>query len=120
MARDGVVLQRVHAHVLAAAARLHAAVRHLVDEHEAGVDPGAAVLQLLGDAHRAADVLGPDRRREAVVAVVRPGDRLFGVGEARHADDRTEDLALDDLVVLARARDHGRLVEEARARTYLA
>ncbi len=43
---DGrVVFQCVDRHVLAVAGLLQAAMRHLVDEHEVGVDPGAAILQ---------------------------------------------------------------------------
>ena len=53
---------------------------------------------------RAADVAGEDRGREPVRDVVRPRDRLVVVGEALHGDDRAEDLALDDLVGLARRR----------------
>src|SRR5690606_9884814 len=56
----------------------------------------------------------PYRAGQAVVAVVGPGDRLLGVGEPRDAHHRAEHLALDDLVVLARAGDHGGLVEKTR------
>src|ERR671921_146644 len=40
-----VILQGVHAHVLAVAGLLESAMGHLVDEHEMAVHPGAAVLQ---------------------------------------------------------------------------
>ena len=40
-------------------------------------------------------------------------DRLVLVAELLHRDDRSEDLALDHLVVLVQPADDGRLVEEA-------
>ena len=77
------------------------------------VDPDRPELELARRVQRAADVARPDRRGQAVVDVVRPRDRLVVVGEALHGDDRAEDLALDDLVVLADVGDDGRLDEEA-------
>src|SRR5688572_7603423 len=72
---DGrVVLERIDRHVLAIARLLEAAVRHLVDQHEMGIDPRTPVLEARGGLHRFADILGPDRRGEAVVGVVGPGD----------------------------------------------
>jgi hypothetical protein len=115
VAHGGVVLQRVGRHVLAVAGLLDAAMRHLVGQHEVGVDPGAAVLQPRGRGHRAADILGPHRRGEAVVAVIGPGDRLVDIGEAGDRDHRAEHLAAHDLVLLQRAGDDGRLVIEAAA-----
>src|SRR5829696_4833935 len=111
---DGVVLERVHGEVLAVAGLLEAAVRHLGGERDVVVDPHTAETQRLGDAQPAADVARPDRRGEAVLGAVGPGDRLILFGEALDGDDRPEDLALDQLVVLPEVRDDGRLEKEAR------
>jgi len=56
---------------------------HFADEHEVRVDPGAAVLQPRGNREGLADVLRPDRRREAVVRVVSPRYRVVGILEPR-------------------------------------
>ena len=104
MLDDRVVLERVHAQVLAVAGLLEAAVGHLGDERDVVVDPHAAEAQRLGDAQRAADVARPHRGGEAVAGRVGPRDRLLLVAEALHGDDRAEDLALDHLVVLLAGR----------------
>ncbi len=88
-------------------------MRHLVDQHEMRVDPGAAILQAGGGLHAAADILGPDGGGQAVIAVVCPGNGIIGIGEAGDRDDRAEDLAADDFVVLQGACDDGRREEEA-------
>src|SRR4249919_3359400 len=82
----GVVLQAVHREVLAVARVLEAAVRHLGDDRDVAVDPHAAEVQPAGDPHGAAVVPGPHRRREAVLAVVGPADRLLLVAEPLHGD----------------------------------
>src|SRR6266550_7719156 len=107
-----VVLERVRGQVLAVARLLVAAVRHLRDERDVVVDPDRPELELARSVQRAADVARPDGRRQAVGDVVRPRERLVVVGEALDGDDRPEDLLLDDLVLLADLRDHGRLHEE--------
>src|SRR6266508_4532753 len=108
-----VVGERVNGQVLAVAGLLEAAVRHLGDKRNVVVDPDGPELELPGRVQCATDVARPDRGREAVTDVVRPGDRLIVVVEALHAHDRAEDLALDDLGVLADVGDDGRLHEEA-------
>src|SRR5690606_7280376 len=50
-----------------------------------------------------------------VVAVIGPVDRIVDFGEAGDRDNRPEDFAAYDLVVLQRAGDDGRLVVEAGA-----
>jgi hypothetical protein len=62
---------------------------HLAHQHEVGVDPCAAIVKPSGRRHALADVGGPHRRGEPVVAVVGPG-RLVNVVKARHRDDGTE------------------------------
>src|SRR6266550_5183109 len=107
-----VVLERVRGQVLAVARLLVPAVRHLRDERDVVVDPDRPELELARRVQRAADVARPDGRRQAVGNVVRPRERLVVVGKALDGDDRPEDLLLDDLVLLADLRDHGRLDEE--------
>jgi hypothetical protein len=109
----GVVLEPVQAQVLAVAGVLEAAVGHLGDQGDVGVDPDAAEVQGAGHAHGAAVVAGPDAGGEAVLDAVGPGQGLLLVVEALDGDDRAEDLLLDHLVVLLQAVDHGGLVEEA-------
>ena len=46
------------------------------------------------DTRRRADVLGPHRRRQAVVHAVGPAEGLLLIGEALYGDDRAEDLLL--------------------------
>ena len=88
-------------------------MRHLADQHEVGVDPGAAITEARGGGHGAAHVLGPDRGGKAVVAVVGPAHRIVNLAEGRDRDDGAEDLAADDLVFLTGTRNDGRAVVEA-------
>src|SRR5919106_1993151 len=108
-----VVLEAIDGKVLAVPRLLEAAVRHLRDERDVVVDPDRAELELARGVERPADVARPDRCREAVVDVVRPGNRLVVVGEALHGHDRPEHLFLHELVGLVDVDDHGRLDEEA-------
>src|SRR6478752_6469070 len=109
----GVVLEPVHGEVLAVARVLEAAVRHLGDERDVGVDPDDAEVEALGHPHRAAVVLGPHAGGQAVLDAVGPAQRLGLVAELLHGHDRAEDLVLDLLVVLLEAGDDGGLVEVA-------
>src|SRR6478735_11763900 len=97
----GVVLEPVHREVLAVPGLLVATVRHLRDQRDVGVDPHAAEVERLRHPHRPTEVLGPHRRREAVVDAVGPPERLLLVGEPLDRDDGAEDLVLDRLVVLS-------------------
>src|SRR3954452_21807247 len=108
-----VVVERVRAQVLAVARLLVAAVRHLADGRDVVVDPDRPELELPRRVPPPADVPSPDGSRQAVVDVVRPGERLVVVGEALDRDDGPEDLALDDLVLLADVGDDRRLDEES-------
>src|SRR3954453_11493534 len=108
-----VVLERIDREILSVARLLVAAVRHLGDERNVVVDPDGPELELAGRVQGSTDVSSPDGSGEAVADVVCPGDRLVIVGEALHANDGSEDLALDDLVVLLDAGDDRRLDEEA-------
>src|SRR5919112_406170 len=90
-----VVLQPVHREVLAVAGVLEAAVRHLRDDRDVGVDPHRSEVEPLGHPHRPAVVLGPDAGGQAVLDAVGPAQRLALVGEALDGDDRAEDHLLD-------------------------
>src|SRR5277367_1864875 len=76
-----VVLEAVHGQVLAVAGALEAAVRHLGDERDVGIDPDHSEIQPPGDAHRASVIPRPDAGAEAVGDVVGPADGLILVGE---------------------------------------
>ena len=81
VAHGRVNLERVHRHVFAEARLFEAAVGHFVGQHEVRVDPCAAVLKPRGYIHSFTHVLRPNRRCEAVIAVVGPLDRFVLVGE---------------------------------------
>src|SRR5207248_1265299 len=61
VAGHGVVFQRVGAQILAVAGLPHAAMRHLVGQHEMAIDPGAAVTKARRRRQPARNVFGPDR-----------------------------------------------------------
>src|SRR5688572_9617553 len=65
--------------------------------HVLAVDEAHAGLHRGRDAVRAADVLGPDVARQAVLDVVGQADRIGLVLERNEAGDRAEDLVLRDL-----------------------
>src|SRR5437868_14638564 len=115
-----VVLERIRAQVLAVARLLVAAMRHLADERNVVVDPDRSELELPSGVQRPTDVARPHGSCKSIVDVVGPRDRLVVVREPLHGDDRAEDLALDDLVLLTDAGDHGRLDEEPTGAVRLA
>ncbi len=67
-----------------------------------------------------ASVAGEDHRRQSVGGRVGQGDRVGLVGEGLEGQDRSEDLALDDLGVVARGLDERGLVPEAIGREPIA
>ena len=60
-----------------------------------------------------APIGGPYRRRQAVVGVVRPNQRLGFILERRDGHHRAEDLAAHHLILLRSAGQDRRLEEEA-------
>src|SRR4029078_550416 len=80
-----------------------------------GVDPGRTILKPRGRRQALADVRRPYRRGKAVVAVVRPFDRLVDIVEACHRHDWPENFLANDLILLPRASNDGRLEEKALA-----
>src|SRR3974390_2397038 len=104
----GVVLEPVDRKVLSVARALEAAMRHLRDERDVGVDPHAAVVEVARHAHRPAVVSGPHRRRQPVLHAVGPFERLGLVAELLDGDHGAEDLVLHHLVVLAEPGHDGR------------
>src|SRR6478609_11386268 len=77
----GVVLEAVAGEVLAVAGVLEAAVRHLGDERDVGVDPDSAEVEPARHPQGTGVVAGPDARGERVLDVVGPGQRLGLVAE---------------------------------------
>src|SRR3954470_13761524 len=67
----GVILEAVDGEVLSVAGVLEAAVRHLGDDRDVGVDPDAAEVEAPGHSHRAAMVAGEDAAGQAVLDAVR-------------------------------------------------
>src|SRR5471032_3692877 len=86
---------------------------HFADQHEMAVDPGAAVLKARRDLHGFVEVLGPDRRGEAVFRVVSPVHGLCQFIKTGHGDHRPEYFTLDDFIALFAAGQQRRLVIEA-------
>src|SRR5580693_10004223 len=93
----GVVVEDFVAHLPAPAGLLVPAERQRRVEYVVTVDPDCAGPELLGEGVGLGDVLGPDARAEAVLAVVGDAGDLLQVGERRGDQDRAEDLLADDL-----------------------
>jgi hypothetical protein len=64
--------------------------------HVLRIDPHHAGLDALREAMRAADILGPQIRREPVAHVIGDGERFLLVGERDHGQHRPEDFLLRD------------------------
>ena len=74
------------------AARFHAAKRDAEVAHEPAVYPNRAGGNPFGDAMGAVQVLCPDARSQAVIAVVSIADYFFFAIERRDGDDRAENF----------------------------
>ena len=98
--------------ILAVAGTFEPAVRHFVDEHEVGVDPGATVTQGRGHFHSLGEITGPNGGGEAVLGVIGPADGLVGGLELGDGDNRAEDLVLHNLILVMGPGENGRLKEE--------
>ena len=61
MLDSGVILEPVAREILAISRALEAAMWHLSNDWNVGVDPDASEVKGLGHAHRSSVVLGPDR-----------------------------------------------------------
>ena len=59
---------------------------------------------------RSADIPGPHRRSQTILRIVGPAQRLLFISKRGDADDRAEDLALDDRIFLPGSRQQRRLV----------
>ena len=71
------------------------------------IDVGLAKPDFVAGAHRDRDVLRVDRRGQPVIRIVGEGDRLVNIRHLHDWGDGAEDLAADDLHVVAAARHHG-------------
>src|SRR5579871_3144209 len=116
----GVVLESVNRQVFAVPGVLEATVRHLGGHVVVRVDPDTAEVQRSGDPHRAPVVGGPDGRRQAVLGVVRPTDRVVFIAEPLHGYYRPGYLRLNDLITLLERGDDCSLVEIAPVSSALA
>ena len=78
--------------------------------HVLAIDVRLPESELVARSHDHVDVLGEDRRGEAVDRVVRPGDRFVEVVERDDRHHRPEDLLPDDCHVLAAVGDDRRRI----------
>ena len=95
---------------------LHAAERRRRIGDQAAVEADHAEIELLGDAHAAAQVLGVEIGDETVFGVVGALDRLVLGLEGLDRGDRPEDFLVQHLGIVRHIGEHGRRIEEARAR----
>src|SRR5262245_18926302 len=107
-----VEVERVVAAFAADAGDAHSAERRREIADEKRIDPDGAAPDRAS--HPVGSAEGPcvDDAREAVVRRVRERDRFLFVREGLNRQYGAEHLALDDLRVVLRGLDHGRLVEE--------
>src|ERR1700730_16602814 len=92
---------------------LEASMGHLRHQRNVGVDPDAPEVQGTSHPHGASVVVSPHAGGETVFDAIGPFESLGLVVEALHRDHRPEDLALNEIVILADPGDDGRLVEVA-------
>src|SRR5262249_169034 len=102
----GVVVERVDGQVTTIAGALEPAPRDLAREHQVGVDPHGAEVELRGDVVAAPGVCGPDRGGQPEGGVVGAGQRLVLVGEGLDGDDRPEDLLAGTLRTVGHVNQH--------------
>ena len=88
-------------------------VGHLPDKRNVGVDPDAAEVQSGGHPCGSPDIAGPDRRSQRVLGAVGELDRLVLIFEALRGHDWSENLGLNQLIVLFEIGDQRRLEEES-------
>src|SRR5262245_21174357 len=101
-------VRRVRAELPAEPGHLVATERRPVADAGVAVDAEVAGLHPTGDAQRTPEVLGEDRPGQAVVGVVRQGDRLVLVLETHHRDDRPEHLLAPHRLTGVGGLDDGR------------
>src|SRR6185437_15875592 len=99
--------------LLAQARRLHAAIGHVGLHDEVLIDLDEARFEALCRIERGLEVARPDRRRKAVVAVIRLADRVLVILEADDAGHRPEDLLAAETVVVGDAGEDNGLHEIA-------
>src|SRR5690606_13764918 len=83
--------------------------------HQPSVDPDHAHLQPRAETVRTVEGAGPDRRRQSIVAGVGQRKRLGVVVEGLQGGDRAEDFLAVAGAIRAKALDHRRCHEPARA-----
>ena len=118
--RVAVEVERVVAALAADPGLLHSAERRAQVAYVLRVDPAHAGVDGRRDAVGAANVVGPDVRRESVGRRVGKPHRLGLVVERRHDEHGAEDLLAEDAHPLLDALDHGRLEEIAALEPALA
>src|SRR5262245_44459441 len=106
-------VERVRSELTTDAALLEAAPHGLARRGLAVVDPHDAGPHGPSGGEGAADVTGPDRRRQPVLGVVAHPDDLVDVGERQHGHDGTEDLLAGDAQLVRARLEDGRRDEVA-------
>ena len=100
MANNRVILQPINRHILSIAGLFLPTVRHLANQREMGIDPGATILQASAKAMRSPNIPGPDGGCQAVFRIVGPCQHLIFIIKYGPADPRTENSPLYDGFVL--------------------
>ena len=96
----GVILEAVTGEILAVAALLETAVRHLGNDRDMGINPYTSKVQTLRQSHGAAMVLGPDRRGQAVFHIIGHGKGLCLILKFLDGDDGAKDFGLNQFIAL--------------------
>src|SRR4051794_15535182 len=113
-------VQRVGPELAAEAGLLEAAERRGVTHRRVAVDREVARLDAAGDAQGPAEVAGPDRPRQAVLALVCHADGVRLVLERDDRDDGPEDLLGHGPVLRVDGGEHRRREPEPGARGHSA
>ena len=96
----GVVVKAIGRQILAITRVLEASVRHFGSQWDVGVYPDRSEVEVLGKAHSSGVVVSPDRRCQAVLHVIGPGQCLLIATKALHSKHWAKDFILNVLIGL--------------------